>query len=190
MNRKKIIIVAVIVLVFLMAPFFLRSMGKYLVYSTKIEKADIAIVLSGGSGNRVRGGVELYKKKIVPKLLMTGGPMFHTSYSVYMAEYAEYLGVPRKNIILEENSCSTKDNAKYSLQICEKLNIKKVIIVTSDFHTRRSYRIYNKYFKPAGIKVMVKPVPTAIDFDNWWKYHEMADKVLIEWGKTVFYFFI
>ncbi|MFC1770631.1 YdcF family protein [Candidatus Margulisiibacteriota bacterium] len=195
-NKNKNKIFTVIICLFFLAviiktfmPFALKAMGNSLVYETKLEPANIIVVLSGGYGNRTEKAVELYKQKKGKKLLMTGNPIFSKSIPEYMAEYAQELGIPSSDILIEKESLSTYDNAMNSAKIIKKLKAKKVILVTSRFHTKRSYWIFKKALKGIDIKIMVAGAEDHINYQNWWTDHEMSEKVLIEWGKMRLYKF-
>jgi uncharacterized SAM-binding protein YcdF (DUF218 family) len=192
MLSKKAIIISVFILSIatisvVSAPIYLKIVGKSLVYETQLKKADVIIVLSGGDGPRVQKGVELYKAGLGGKILMTGNPHFDRSMSEYMSEYAQRLGVPSKNILIEKESLSTFDNAIYSYKVLKNKNIQSIILVTSKFHTARSYKIFKKAFQNSNIEILVAGSEDNVDYNKWWKEHEMSEKVLIELGKTFIY---
>ncbi len=124
---------------------------------------DVIIVLAGGINNdgslpdlprkRVEKGVELYKNKVAPKIIMTGKYGFWLDYTKEipprseaeaMEEYAESLDVPTEDIITEETSKDTVGNAYFTkIDILEKNNWKNVIVVTSEFHLPRTKFIFD-----------------------------------------------
>lgn len=172
----------------LLMPFLLNKAGLYLTHEDSFRKADIAIVLAGCNGERIRKGAELYKSKKVPMLIMSGGGvLFDTFYTTQMADYAVRLGIPRKNIIEEKNSLSTYESAKACYPILKKIKSKKIVIVTSKFHTRRSLVIFTKVFQGSGVRFYMVSAEDQIDYNHWWQHHEMAEKILIEWAKTIVY---
>lgn len=124
------------------------------------------IVLGGGISDegilfaqsrlRVEKGVELWKKEKC-SLLFSGRWNYLRKKTLKktegkgMKEYAISLGVPKKDILLEEESMDTIGNAYF----CKKQFIipkkwKDIIVVTSGFHTKRTKRIF-QHILPKGI---------------------------------------
>jgi len=170
---KKLLIV-----VFLFAGIFylyqtrlpLIWIGQYLSPNDGLSKSDVIVVVSG-SGERVKYAVKLYKKDLAPKLIFSGaareGP---SSNALVMKNYAVKQGVPENAIILEEEATNTLENAKYSSEIILKEGFKKIILVTSPYHQRRTFEIFREVLKKD--KVGIKNSPTNESrwkVDNWWK---------------------
>lgn len=127
---------------------------------------DAIIVLGGGISDegillphsrlRVEKAVELWKKN-KPFLLFSGRWNYLRKKTLKKTEgrgmhkYAIQLGVPKKSILLEEESMDTIGNAYF----CNKRFIvprkwKDIIIVTSGFHVARTRRIV-QHILPKGI---------------------------------------
>ena len=67
---------------------------------------------------------------------------------------------------------------------CRKRGIKKLLLVTSEFHTRRASRILQRvapqlYFRTVGSRTAV------YDPDSWWKNRPSRKIWLLEASKTV-----
>ena len=58
--------------------------------------------------------------------------------STVMAEYAMRLGLPRENVIEENQSRITYQNLLYSMEIIKRQNLKQPTLVTLDLYTRRA----------------------------------------------------
>jgi len=61
-----------------------------------------------------------------------------------MANYALNLGVPRKALYKEEKSVNTKENLQYSLEIVDRLELSRPMILCLDLHARRAVAIAKK----------------------------------------------
>ena len=163
-----------------------NGLGAYLVYeSDMIQPTTYLIVLSGDSGQRTREGIRLYHEGKAEKLVFTGGIMFRKTASYFMKEYALELGVPSSNIIEEPRANSTYENATYSKEIIDKSNSKTITIVTSSYHTKRSYLTFKKVFGPE-ITIQVK-ASDKNTYAHWWRNHETIQLVLSEWVKIIIY---
>ncbi len=133
----------------------------------KDTKYDLAIVLGGmgriderqqkfdftGSGDRLFQVLPLYYGKRVNKICITGGSgsIKHPTHreATYVKYYLKSIAIPDSNIIIENNSKNTFENAVFTKQILDSLQFNgSVLLVTSSFHMRRSLAI----FKKAGYK--------------------------------------
>lgn len=129
----------------------------------KKTKYDIAIVLGGMgriderqgrfdfgfSGDRLFQTLELYYKKRVDKILITGGSG-SISYpnhreATYIKKYLRSISIPDSSIIIENNSKNTYENAIFTKHILDSIQFKgSILLVTSSFHMRRSIAIFKK----------------------------------------------
>jgi uncharacterized SAM-binding protein YcdF (DUF218 family) len=143
----------------------------------KDTKYDLAIVLGGmgriderqdrfdfnDNGDRLFQTLELYHKKRVQKLLITGGSGSiskpHHREAIYIKKYLKNIAIPDSNIIIENNSKNTYENAIFTKAILDSLQFKgSILLVTSSFHMSRSLAIFNK----AGYKNVTPYVTNKI----------------------------
>lgn len=137
----------------------------------QVETAD-AIVLLGGSmrGHTLQGtfadlnqqadrlvrAVALYKANKAPLILVTGGaPIGDRSEAEQIADILEVMGVDKNDILLEKRSRNTHDNAVYSKTILRNHDLRRIHLVTSAFHLRRSVPLFERY-----PELQVLPEPT------------------------------
>lgn len=91
------------------------------------------------------------------KLIVSGGDPLNTGVSeanIYSSELQK-LGVPGSDIILEDRSDNTYQNAKYTAQLLNTLKYDQIYLVTSGFHMKRALI----YFANFGV------IPTAVSAD-------------------------
>lgn len=124
---------------------------------------DLAVVLGGMgrvderqqrfdftcSGDRLFQTLPMYYKGRVGKILISGGSgsISHPSHreASYVKKYLESIQVPDSNIIIENNSKNTYENAVFTKHILDSMQFKgSVLLVTSSFHMRRSLAIFKK----------------------------------------------
>ena len=188
-EKNKIILLTAILLILIFHSFWLKKMGRYLVVEKTSPTADLIVVLGGGTGSRVDKGVDLYHQKIGRRLLMTGeGHYFNQAYPDIMANYAKEKGVLDKDIYKAKSTSTTVD-AQKTIQLLQRNNWKSVAVVTSRYHTRRSYATFKKAFKNHPYKLYIYGANDGINYDCWWQDYEMSERVLIEWAKTAIYWF-
>jgi uncharacterized SAM-binding protein YcdF (DUF218 family) len=80
-----------------------------------------------------------------------------TEARVYQ-QYLHDLGVNAGDIILEDKSGNTFQNAQYSSEILKKHNFDQVFLITSGFHMQRAL-LYFTHFD-------IKPIPLPADYTN------------------------
>lgn len=143
----------------------------------KTTKYDMAIVLGGMgriderqnkfdfgfSGDRLFQTLYLYHKGRIKKLLITGGSGSiskpHHREAMYVEQYLKTIQIPDSNIIIENDSKNTYENAIYTKRILDSLQFKgSLLLVTSSFHMRRSIAIFEK----AGYKNITPYVTNKI----------------------------
>jgi uncharacterized SAM-binding protein YcdF (DUF218 family) len=100
--------------------------------------------------NRLTDAIDLYKLCKVRKLLITGGDgkLLGGSYpeSVLAKNYLLDIGVKEEDILVEDQSRNTHENALFSKQILDKqgLTKAKLLIFTSAFHIPRAMACFHK----------------------------------------------
>lgn len=143
----------------------------------KNTKYDLAIVLGGmgriderqhkfdfgQSGDRLFQTLELYYKKRVNKILISGGSGSISKpnhrEAIYIKKYLETILIPDSNIIIENKSKNTYENAVFSKQILDSLQFNgSILLVTSSYHMKRSLAIFEK----AGYKNITPYVTNKI----------------------------
>ncbi|MDN4495130.1 YdcF family protein [Ureibacillus aquaedulcis] len=119
----------------------------YLVVNEEPENADVIIVLSG-DGSRLEEGATLYHEGYGKNVLLTTALGSGTT-----KEEAIEFGIPEEALILEEKATSTYTNAVYAIEEMAKHDLTSAVVVTSDYHTRRSKMIFERVFKGSGIEL-------------------------------------
>ncbi len=165
----------------------LAAPGSYLVRSGPPENADLALVLAGDPhGNRILKGAELVRQGYAPKVLVSGPGGIYGHHECDLAiPFAEMAGYPESYFLhLEHQAHSTAEEAQATIPELRRLGARHVLLVTSDYHTRRAAKIFR-----AAAPDMTFYVVGAPDFyftaQSWWRDRESRKTVVIEWMKTV-----
>ena len=181
-NSKKISIIGIFILIVCSLPIVSDKLVAYLESDyqlskpSNIEPADSIVVLSGmirtinskdgldyefgEASDRIFAGINLFKEKKAPKLILTRGKL---PWSVgipegeYLKEIAINNGISENNILLTENIENTDQEAKAIKKLLSD-DKSKVLLVTSAFHMPRARIV----FEAAGINV----VPFPVDFQK------------------------
>ena len=177
---------AVIALYLARAPL-LTAAGSYLVQASPPVKADVALVLAGdGRGNRILKAAQLVRDGYVPKVLVSGPD---GNYGFYECDleipFAVKAGYPESYFVHFENTArSTREETDAAAQALRKLGAHRVLLVTSDYHTRRAGGLYHAAAPDLEITVVAAP-DTYFSADGWWKNREGQKTAFYEWVKTI-----
>ena len=126
----------------------------YLKVDTPLAKSDVIVVLAGNNKERLPAAAMLYRDGYAPLVVLTNDGVFSRwsklhQRNLYHVEWAEeelvVLGVPRDKIIkLPFYGSSTMFDAIAVKKYLLRSGLKKIILVTSDYHTRRAYVTFMK----------------------------------------------
>jgi uncharacterized SAM-binding protein YcdF (DUF218 family) len=134
------------------------------------QEADAIVAVSGGdTPARVREAVELYQNGWAPKLIFSGAARDKSgpSNAEAMRRTARNAGVPDNDIITEEYSETTKQNAENTQDILDRNQISSVILVTSAYHQRRAGLEF-KARATSNLEVRNHPVASDNQWSAWW----------------------
>lgn len=175
MKKKVVFLFGALLIIFLLfSSYFLTFIGNFLIIRDPLRKADVIIVLAGERGERVKFGVSLYQQGYAGKVLFSGGPIAafpggqKITWADMMKNYAMTLGVPEKDIILQNESRSTQEDATFTYRLLQDPLRSSAILVTSPYHSKRALKI----FKPVFIDIKLHSVPVQkswYDAESWWK---------------------
>lgn len=170
MNRRiKKFLIIILIAIFAFY-FILVSIGFYLAPQDNLQKSDTIIVLSGGeTKNRTLEGVKLYKENWAPKIIFSGAAKEgDVSNALAMEKIALEEGVNKSDLILEEQSKTTSENASFCSKIIKNHSFKKIILVTSPYHQRRAYNSFKKYLPDVDI-INHPAFDSSWRKKNWWE---------------------
>lgn len=186
-------------IIFIMGVIFtepiLNSVSRALVYEDPLVKVDAIVVLAGGNGSRVEAAARLYREGFGEKLFFSGFRVYPETYtSTLMKNYALKLKVPEDKIItwIPDVEVSTQGESIANLELLNKNHIKKAILVTSAFHTRRAKLLYEKAISSLGydISILIYPAPDPlVPIKGWWKLRTGKKSIFFEYIKSIAYYF-
>jgi uncharacterized SAM-binding protein YcdF (DUF218 family) len=186
--RRWVALLALAAAVWLSRAYWLRGIGEFLVRAEEPQRADAIAVLAGdGNGLRLLKALDLVRQGFAPLILITGP---YAAYGNNEADMAIDWAVRRG--ASKEILAPVRMRARSTVAEVQNLNpelgrrgLKKVVVVTSNFHTRRARAVLNRYGLP-GVQFIVVASPDE-DFDpkDWWHSREAKKVVLLEYAKLV-----
>jgi uncharacterized SAM-binding protein YcdF (DUF218 family) len=189
--RRKLITVALVAGVvgvaggLLHQPLF-GAIGSYLVRNDALRNADIGLVLAGdASGNRILKAGELVREGYIPHVLVSGPSGMYGFHECDLAiPFAEHAGYPASYFEhVEHDARSTAEEAVATIRAVRKTAAHRVMLITSDYHTRRAGRIFRRTAPDLEFVVVAAP---DLEFspDGWWRTRQGRKVALYEWLKT------
>lgn len=179
----------------------LLLIGKALVFRTNIRPADYIVLLSGSAYDRAMEAMALYQKGLgknilIPKAFDPPGydelrarGLLVLNESELNIELLKQSGIPAGNILITANSCwGTYEEAMAVREFLKGRSREQpsLIIVTSQFHSRRAYKIFKRVL--GKIEIMSWPVTKDwIDMDRWWQIRWQRRWIMREYAKVIFY---
>ncbi|HEY2843331.1 MAG TPA: YdcF family protein [Bryobacteraceae bacterium] len=165
----------------------LAGLGSYLVRAEAPQKADIALVLAGDSdGNRILTAAQLARRGYVSQILVSGPGRLYGYHECDLAiPFAVKAGYPQSYFLhLEHEARSTKDEAQVAVERLHQLGAHKVLLVTSDYHTRRAGKIFRTAAPDIDFVVVSAP-DLSFTAGGWWHNRDGQKTVFYEWSKTL-----
>ena len=171
----------------------LRVIGETWIVQDPLEKSDAIIVLSDDNfyADRAAHAADLYRHGWAPVVVASGRKLRpYAGVAELMQHDLVERGVPKEKILtISHNAENTREEAQILLQQVAEHKWRSVIIVTSNYHTRRARYIFLHVF-PQQIGVTVSGANDgSFDPDHWWQSRmglkeltkEMAGMVVAMW---------
>jgi uncharacterized SAM-binding protein YcdF (DUF218 family) len=189
-RRAGILLVILLAIFGITAKFWLRRLGGALIADEGPAKADVAIVLAGDQwGYRISKAAELVRDGYVPAVLVSGPELYATHESELAIDLAVKRGYPAQWFIgVPNSSLSTREEARAMLGELQRRNVRSFLLVTSDYHTARSARIYRATERSLGGGPTMRVVAAPDKYfrrDGWWRSRQSLKTVFMEWSKTI-----
>ena len=134
-------------LVFLI--FFFKEEDKVLNYPKgeiidTLPQYDCGVVLTGSSG-RIREAFEVLNQKKIKRLIISG-VYKDTKLNEIFPQLPFYSDIDAESIVLEKISGSTYGNAVQTQMVSEAMKCDDLLLMTSDIHMQRAYRMFKVTF--------------------------------------------
>ena len=142
-------------------------------------KADVIVILGGGSHERPLRAAELFKEPAAPRIIISGLGDCEINRRLLLAA-----DVPASAIELETQSRTTRENAEFTIQLLRKEKLTRVIIVTSWYHSRRALACFRHY--APELKFYSRPSYFASAHADW-PNNRIGSRIRLEYAKLLGY---
>jgi uncharacterized SAM-binding protein YcdF (DUF218 family) len=151
----------------------LRLAGESWVVEDPLQQSDALLLLGDDNffADRATRASELYRQKLAPVVVASGRRL---RPSAGVAELMEHdlieRGVPKDRIIrFPQDADNTREEAQALRALVVEKNWHSVIVVTSNYHTRRARYIFERIF-PDSVAVRVASARDGgFDPEHWWE---------------------
>jgi uncharacterized SAM-binding protein YcdF (DUF218 family) len=194
MKKKTILLALLLGIGFCLVPILLVAAGGILVIADPIDKADAAVILSGGELERVNTAAILYHNQTVSKVILTetGNTLrvLNEPYTKLLKEQLRKENVPDNAVLITEGiSTSTFAEAHAVKDLLYKVDLSSIIVVTDPYHTFRTRLIFREVFAASTKTFRIIPAD-----DHW--YHSTTwflskrgwETTILEYIKVFGYF--
>ena len=164
----------------------LRFIGESLVVEDLLEKSDAIIVLSDDNfyGDRATRAAELFRQNLAPVVVASGVRLRpNASIAELMTHDLIERGVPKENILpFPQDADNTREEAESLRKLSQSKSWKNVIVVTSNYHTRRAKYIFKRVF-PETVAIRIASARDG-DFDpaHWYEHRKSIKRFTHEIG--------
>lgn len=137
------------------------EIGIVLTGVTNMNKTTADRTFFGKGADRITHALQLYRMGKIKKILITGGqglnPVNDYSEAELLKRFLLMTGMPESDILIEEKSVNTRENAVFTKAYLEEQGIdtqQKFVLITSAFHLPRA----NGCFEKVGLQTIPFPV--------------------------------
>ena len=151
--------------------------------------ADVILVLAGETDRRPERALELlaqgYGKRVVLDV-PTNAKIYQSTEIQLAQKYIQNLPQAASVTICPIDGLSTKDESKDAEKCLAREGDKSVLIVTSDFHTRRALSVFRREIPGREYSVAAAHDDSKFGV-KWWAHRQWAKTVLDEWLRLIWW---
>jgi DUF218 domain len=162
--------------------------GSFLVVDAP-RPSDVIVVLAGETDHRPARALQLLAQGFGLRIVLdvpTNSKVYEFTTIQLAQRYVEDLPQARAVSICPIDGLSTRDEAKDAEKCLAHEGTGRVLIVTSDFHTRRALSIFRREIP--GHEYAVAASRDQQEFgDRWWTHRQWAKTFVDEWLRLIWW---
>jgi uncharacterized SAM-binding protein YcdF (DUF218 family) len=168
--------------------FFLATSGSFLVISDP-QPADVMVVLAGETDRRPSRALELFSQKYAPRIILdvpVGEKIYNATTMQLARDYVQQLPEKDSITLCPIAALSTKAETHDVAQCLKQSNVHDVLLVTSDYHSRRALSIFKHELPEYQFSVAGASEPLQFGA-RWWQHRQWAKLNIGEWIRFVWW---
>lgn len=189
-----LVAIAIVASLWTTAPRWLAAIGGWLDVGQPPRHADAAWILNGDIDSRPFEAAMLYRDKLVDRIIVTSVPERQSSHQSFRSHHEltidilQKCGVQSRDIdLIDARVESTYDEAVAVSGWLASDEARTVIVVTNDYHTRRTRWIFRKTIDVFDRVAFVSAQPEGFGAANWWRHQDGFTLYLAELIKFPIY---
>ena len=179
-----------LIVLFLLVIFaVLASQAARFLVEDEPEKSDAIVVLAGETNVRPARALELLRQGMAPRVFMnaeTRDLIYDQRLTDIAQKYVNGLPEANRVSVCPIVGFSTNAEADDVSRCLQSLGAHRVLIVTSEFHTRRALMIFRHRLPQYQFNVAAARNPAQFG-EAWWTNREWAKVTLDEWLKMLWW---
>lgn len=155
----------------------------------KPEKSDAIVVLAGETNVRPARALELLRQGVAPRVFMdaeTRDLVYDQRLTDIAQKYVNGLPEASRVSVCPVTGFSTNAETDDVNRCLQSLGAHRVLIVTSDFHTRRALMIFRHRLPQYQFNAAAARNPQQFG-EAWWTHREWAKVTFDEWSKMLWW---
>ena len=177
-----------IVLFLLVVLVALASQAARFLVVDEPEKSDAIMVLAGETNVRSARALELLRQGVAPRVVLNvhRDLIYDQQLTEIAQKYVNGLGEANRISVCPVVGLSTTAEADDASRCLQSLGAHRVLIVTSEFHTRRSLMIFRHRLPQYQFNAAAARDPAHFG-EAWWTKREWAKVTFDEWTKMLWW---
>jgi uncharacterized SAM-binding protein YcdF (DUF218 family) len=162
--------------------------ARYLVVENP-QKSDVIVVLAGETSARPARALELLRQGMAQRIILdveTGEQVFDQALTEIAQRYVDKLPEANRISVCPIEGRSTAAETTDVARCLQGLGAHRVLILTSDYHTRRALQIFSHRLPQYQWSIAAARNPEIFG-DQWWTHREWAKTTFDEWTKLIWW---
>ena len=178
----------VLIVLIALALFLFSTSGHFLIIN-RPQHADTIVVLAGETDRRPALGLQLLQQGYAPRMVLdvpANAKIYDETMLQISQQYIRELPQAQSVIICPIYGLSTKAESQDVSQCLKTLGVHSMLVVTSDYHTRRALSTFHHELPGMQISVAAATDPQQFG-GSWWKHRQWAKLNFDEWLRLVWW---
>ena len=155
------------------------------------RKADVIVVLSGEYNLRPQRGLQLLREGYAPRLLISARSswlLYAWTEAALARRFVQQLepSLAHATTVLNITAQCTWEEAAEVREFLERAGARSVLLVTSEYHSRRALSIFRRLLPGMDCGIIGVPEPSSFG-THWWLHREWAKCTLYEWIRLLWW---
>ena len=172
---------------------FIATAGHALVVHVPLDRPDAIVALASHEWERLPEAARHARRYPAATVILTV-PQHVTQFTCHdcssRVERLAHLGVDSARIqMLALNGPGTHAEAVSTLTFAYRTHVRRLLVVTSPYHTRRALAVFRKVFEGSGVELGIEPAwaSSLARPATWWWHPDDRAYVPYEWAAMAYY---